>query len=169
MVFACVDMIGLICMLYIGYKVISLVKHGNKTIKLLVIFMNLTFLADFVQKLLIIEDSHVRIEHCESRGNVYGQTTSNQNDNWLVLTFFNELPCLMLLLTVSINLHSWAFYFIKIRQMAYDSGLKTGQNKTDYEFRVKLLNFITAMIIITIIFLELYWMYNDIKLKKELS
>ena len=71
-------------MIYIAYRVISLTKCGNKRITFLVIFLNLTIIADCMEHVLGALDAEIRLEHCIP----WSDSTSKYSHLWLVRAVF---------------------------------------------------------------------------------
>ena len=107
-------------MIYIAYKVLTLTKCRNYRVMFLVIFINLTLISHIVTESYII---HIKLS------TIYDYDPKMA----YIDNFLEVMPTLFFLITLCINLNSWAFYFIKIREMACAGNNKLEMHTPYYE------------------------------------
>ena len=133
------ELICLIIMGFIAKKVIRLSGCHNYKVTLLVIFIILTLLSDIVQHIFMAVD--------------YRENLQNPHyfNYYKAKVFLKVTPAFLLQLTIACNLNSWAFYFVKIRQMAVVAGSKVEIKDTNLLFRSWLVQVMTLVFFIAVL------------------
>ena len=103
---ACIDLLILICTVYITYHVMKLTKCSNWRIATMLSCMNLTLLTDMLREIYLAYDATKKLER-----NFY-----ERDEIAFQILYF--LPVIMLHFAIVVNINTWGFYWIVIRKKA---------------------------------------------------